>query len=119
MFCRHRVNGGQGIAISGKKMSTLTYSFLDRQVPRKPRSVGGVKGHNKNEISFPGSPGQWPRSFTFLARNKNDSSRAQFDMNLLRPALARYMGSLPTGRHDTILARARKEGTSCEITSNY
>ena len=28
----------------------------DRQVPRKPRLVGGVKGHNINEISFPGSP---------------------------------------------------------------
>jgi len=27
--------------------------------------VGGVKGHNKNEISFPGSPGLWPGSFTF------------------------------------------------------
>jgi len=29
---------------------------FDRQVPRKPRLVGGVKGHNINEISFPGSP---------------------------------------------------------------
>jgi glycosyltransferase involved in cell wall biosynthesis len=26
--------------------------------------VGGVKGHNKNEISFPGSPGLCPGSFT-------------------------------------------------------
>jgi hypothetical protein len=25
-------------------------------VPRKPRLVDGVKGHNMNEISFPGSP---------------------------------------------------------------
>jgi molybdopterin converting factor small subunit len=38
----------------------------DRQVPRKPRPVGGVKGHNKNEISFPGSPGLWPGSFTIF-----------------------------------------------------
>jgi len=27
----------------------------DRQVSRNPRLVGGVKGHNQNEISFPGS----------------------------------------------------------------
>jgi hypothetical protein len=32
-------------------------AFFDRQVPRKPRLVGGVEGHNKNEISFPGSSG--------------------------------------------------------------
>jgi len=36
---------------------------VDRQVPRKPRFVGEVKGHNWNEISFPGSPGLWPGSF--------------------------------------------------------
>jgi hypothetical protein len=29
MLCKHRVNGEQGIAIGGKKMSTLTYSFLN------------------------------------------------------------------------------------------
>ncbi len=29
--------------------------LIDRQVPRKPRLFGGVKGHNKNETSFPGS----------------------------------------------------------------
>jgi hypothetical protein len=39
---------------------------LDRQVPRKPRLVGGVKGHNQDDISFPGSPGLWPGSFTFF-----------------------------------------------------
>jgi len=38
---------------------------FDRQVPRKPRLVGGVKGHNINEISFPGSPALWAGSFTF------------------------------------------------------
>ena len=32
----------------------------DRQVPRKPRLAGGVKEHNLNDISFPGSPGLWP-----------------------------------------------------------
>jgi len=35
-----------------------------RQVPCKPRLVGGVKGHNINEISFPGSPALWAGSFT-------------------------------------------------------
>jgi len=33
-------------------------------VPRKPRLVGGGKGHNINEISFPGSPALWAGSFT-------------------------------------------------------
>jgi hypothetical protein len=37
---------------------------IGRQVPRNPRPVGGVKGHKKNEISFPGSPGLSPGSFT-------------------------------------------------------
>jgi hypothetical protein len=36
----------------------------DRNVPRKPRLVGGVEGHNMNEISFPGSPALWAGSFT-------------------------------------------------------
>jgi hypothetical protein len=40
--------------------------LIDRQVPRKPCLVGGVKGHNKNETSFPGSPGLWPESFNIL-----------------------------------------------------
>jgi hypothetical protein len=30
--------------------------ILGRNVSRKPSLVGGVKGHNMNEISFPGSP---------------------------------------------------------------
>ena len=34
-------------------------------MPRKPGLVGGVKGHNINEISFPGSPALWAGSFTF------------------------------------------------------
>jgi len=38
---------------------------FDRQVPRKPRLVGGVKGHNINEMSFPGSPALWAGSFTY------------------------------------------------------
>jgi hypothetical protein len=36
-----------------------------RNVPRRPRLVGGVKGHNMNETSFPGSPALWAGSFTF------------------------------------------------------
>ena len=42
----------------------------DRQVPRKPRPVGGVKGHNINEISFPGSPALWAGSFTLCGEAK-------------------------------------------------
>jgi hypothetical protein len=37
---------------------------IGRNVPRKPRLVGGVKGHNINETSFPGSPALWAGSFT-------------------------------------------------------
>ena len=46
--------------------------LLDRQVPRKPRLLGGVKGHNINEISLahilfaaarPGSAALWAGSF--------------------------------------------------------
>jgi len=33
-------------------------------VPRKPRLAGGVKGHNINENSFPGSLALWAGSFT-------------------------------------------------------
>jgi hypothetical protein len=33
-------------------------------VPRKPRFVNGVKGHNINDISFPGNPVLWAGSFT-------------------------------------------------------
>jgi hypothetical protein len=42
----------------------------DRQLPHKPRLVGGVERPNgsrgtiKNEISFPGSPALWVGSFT-------------------------------------------------------
>jgi TctA family transporter len=40
-------------------------AMFGRQVPRKPRLVGGSRGTNKNEISFPGSPPLWAGSFTF------------------------------------------------------
>jgi hypothetical protein len=36
-----------------------------RNVPRKPRAVRGVKGHNIKNTTLPGSPGLWPGSFTF------------------------------------------------------
>jgi hypothetical protein len=53
----------------GGKIGYFTFS-IDRQVPRKPRLVGGVerpngsRGTMKNEISFPGSPAHWAGSFT-------------------------------------------------------
>ncbi len=43
--------------------SHVLCGLFDRQVPRKPRLVGGVKGRNINEISFPGSPALWAGSF--------------------------------------------------------
>jgi len=39
------------------------FTPVDRNVPRKPRLVGGVKGHNMNETSSPGSPTLWVGSF--------------------------------------------------------
>ena len=43
--------------------SHLSNLGVDRQAPRKPCLVGGVKGRNINDISFPGSPVLWTRSF--------------------------------------------------------
>ena len=43
--------------------SDLMFKNVGRTVPHKPRLVGGVKGHNINEITLPGSSGLWARSF--------------------------------------------------------
>jgi len=37
---------------------------------RKPRLVAGVKGHNMNDITMPGSPTLWARSFTNSQRER-------------------------------------------------
>jgi hypothetical protein len=47
-------------------VSRSSKQIFDRKVPRKPRLVGGVKGHNMNEISSPGSPALWAGSFNIL-----------------------------------------------------
>jgi hypothetical protein len=36
---------------------------IGRDVPRKPRFVGGVKGHNVEENTLPGSAALWAGSF--------------------------------------------------------
>ena len=36
---------------------------FDRNVPRKPRLVGGAKGHDMKETSSSGSPALWAGSF--------------------------------------------------------
>lgn len=33
----------------------VAFRLVDRPVPRKPRLLGGVKGHNQNDVSVPGS----------------------------------------------------------------
>ena len=38
---------------------------VDRNVHRKPRLVGGVKGHNMNDNTLPGSHALWAGSFTW------------------------------------------------------
>ena len=37
--------------------------IFGRRVPLKPLLVGGVKGHNMKENTFPGSPALWAGSF--------------------------------------------------------
>jgi|GEM_PF-661733 len=59
--------------------STNASVSFDRQVPRKPRLVGGGKGHNINEISFPGSPALWAGSFTELF------SQVEYSLMIFRP----------------------------------
>jgi hypothetical protein len=46
----------------------LNFGLWSASAPESPPGTGGLKGHNKNEISFPGSPGLWPGSFTFDIR---------------------------------------------------
>ena len=50
----------------------------DRQVDRRPRLVGGVKGHNIKEISFPGSPGLCAGNFTSGFLNIGRCHQLQF-----------------------------------------
>jgi len=47
-------------------------NLIDRQVPRKPRLIGGVKGHNINDISSPGSPVLWTGSFKWMDKIGRD-----------------------------------------------
>jgi hypothetical protein len=62
-----------------KIAEALEGESLGRNVPRKPRLVGGVKGHNMNEISLPGSPALWAGSFTCgRFRNCSGSKRRKF-----------------------------------------
>jgi hypothetical protein len=55
LFNAHKVDylvvGAYALAFHGAPRYTG-----GRNVPRKPRLVGGVKGHNIDETSFPGSP---------------------------------------------------------------
>jgi len=63
------------IQSSNLQILSIRISHLfDRQVPRKPCLLGGVKVHIEKDISFarillatacPGSPGLWPGTFTF------------------------------------------------------
>jgi hypothetical protein len=48
------------------KCHKLMILNFDRNVPRKPRLVGGVKGHNINDITLPGSPALWAGSFKIV-----------------------------------------------------
>jgi hypothetical protein len=63
------------VQINVKVQNEISHLVFDiwisfgRKVPRKPRAVHGVKGHNTNDIALPGSPGLWPGSFTFELRH--------------------------------------------------
>ena len=41
--------------VENRAKNDLIKAF-DRQVPRKPRLVGGAKGHNQKHYFFPGKP---------------------------------------------------------------
>jgi len=43
---------------------SLLFRWPER-APSRQSGISGVKGHNMNEISFPGSPALWAGSFTF------------------------------------------------------
>jgi hypothetical protein len=46
--------------------SYLNFGFdLAGKCPDKPRLAGGVKGHNVDDISLPGSAALWAEGFTF------------------------------------------------------
>ena len=49
-------------------------------MPRKPRLVGGVKGHNMNETSFPGSPALLAGSFIYEV-NEEEKMVTLFDFD--------------------------------------
>ena len=58
--CYESSRSGGGWRLNGKKS--------DQPRP-KPRPAGGVKGHNMNDITMPGSPGLWAGSFPFGERS--------------------------------------------------
>ena len=47
---------------------------IGRNVPRKPRFVGGVKGHNVEENTLPGSATLWAGSFQWSAISERPSN---------------------------------------------
>ncbi len=57
-------------SLPADRLAGFSFNKSDRQMPRRPRLVGGVKGHNQKDISFPGSPGLWPRSFIMFRERK-------------------------------------------------
>jgi hypothetical protein len=59
-----RSHSRYSLNISTKK-ANLSAGLLTGKCPAGP-PCGRVKGHNKNEISFPGSAGLWPESFIFF-----------------------------------------------------
>ncbi len=45
---------------------------------RKPRLVGGFKGHNMNDNTLPGSPALWAGSFTRIWKSQNIGAGISF-----------------------------------------
>jgi len=98
----------------------LLTSF-DRNVPRKPRLVGGVKGHNENENSFPGSPALWAGSFTFnMGTNKDQLSHFPIGLifqklNQISPIYSREILALKRSAPLT----SRPRGPILKLASNF
>ena len=53
-----------GKDIMGRAFQRPSSIIWPASAPSRQSGIGGVKGHNINEISFPGSPALWAGSFT-------------------------------------------------------
>ena len=73
-------------------------------MPCKPRLLRGVKGHNQNEISFPGSAALWAGSFK-IGRKNPDHSKQVLICKILFNLLLRAPGGCVPARRSACFRR--------------